>query len=221
MDISRSKPAILIGPILLAGGVALDWALERHNIFKLLENSSDPISWADMFYPPLCVWICLAGMMLLITRQPSSEKNLGVLLRAVALALPLVVLYTIFDFGMQFVASGADRLGECPGLDRAASESEVIPESQWQTGHRAVGCAVERRGIFLSSYNDLTVFGVTHKGSQQRVIDEVSRQYEHAHTHPVQIRFFERENVFTNKASNGVVFQKAGPVKLIRIVNIG
>ena len=221
MDRSRPKPAILIAPLLLAGGLALDWILERHNIFKLWENSSYPISWADMFYPPLCLWICLTGIMLLITRQPSAEMSRGVLLRTVALALPLVVLYTIVLGGMQFVASGADRLGECPDLDHAAARSNVIPESQWWKGRPAVGCAVERRGVFLSSYNDLAVYGVTEKESQQRVVDEVSKQYRQAHTHPVQIRFFDRENVITDKRANGVVFQKAGPTNLIRVVNIG
>jgi len=73
----------------------------------------------------------------------------------------------------------------------------------------------------LSSYNDLAVYGVTEKESQQRVVDEVSEQYRQAHTHPVQIRFFDRENVITDKRANGVVFQKAGPTKLIRVVNIG
>src|SRR5579864_8915828 len=129
MDRSRRKPAVLIAPLLLAGGLALDWIFERHNIFKLWENSSYPISWADMVYPPLCVWSCLTGIMLLIIRQPFTEKTRGALLRAAALALPLVVLYAIFVFGMQFVASGADRSRPCRGAIKRYTRVSMVEGS--------------------------------------------------------------------------------------------
>ena len=219
---NKRMQIVATGPLLLLVGLGLNYALERHNIFKLWENSDYPISWADFFYPPICAFFCLTGIGLSLwgaLRQKSILKSLAY---SAAMALPLTVLYAMFAFGMQFVATGADRLGECPGLDQAATRSNVIPESQWRKGHAAVGCGVERRGIFLSYYNDMAVFGVTDIQRQQLVLDEITKQYRQAHTHPVQIRFLDKENVSTREGVGGVVVQKgAGPSKLIRLVNIG
>jgi hypothetical protein len=209
------------GLLLLIAGLALNYIFERHNIFKLWEDSPLPISWADFFYPPICVLLGLAGFVVFIygaLRQNTIRRSF---IYALAIALPFTILYTVFAFGMQFVASGADRLGECPGLDEAAASSNVIPESTWRTHHPAVGCGVERRGIFLSYYNDLGVYGVTDAIAQQRVVDKLTEHYQQAHTHPVQVRFFEKENFSVREGRNGAVFRSAGPVKLIRVVNIG
>jgi uncharacterized membrane protein len=209
------------GLLLLIAGLALNYIFERHNIFKLWENSRFPISWADFFYPPICVLLSLAGFVLFIygaLRQKTIRRSFTY---AVAIALPFTVLYTLFAFGIQFVASGADRLGECPALDEAAASSNAIPESKWETNHPAVGCAVERRGMFLSYYNDLGVYGVTDAVAQQRILDKLTEHYQQAHTHPVQVRFFEKENISIREGRNGAVFRSAGPVKLIRVVNIG
>jgi hypothetical protein len=208
------------GASLLVGGIVLDFVLERYNVFKLLENSPYPISWADVFYPPVYVLLCLTGILLSLGGPFHRNTTWGSLGYSTAMALPLTVLYTIFFVAIQFVATGADRLGECPGLDQAATKSGVIPESQWR-GQAAVGCGVERRGMFLSYYNDMTVYGVTDTEAQQSVLDEVAKQQREAHTHAMQVSFFEKENVSTRKESNGVIFQKAAPVKLIRVVNIG
>jgi hypothetical protein len=69
-----------------------------------------------------------------------------------ALLFPLIILYTLFAFGMQFIQTGADRLGECPGLEQAAASSNVIAESKWRPGRPALGCEVERRDVFLTYY---------------------------------------------------------------------
>jgi len=143
------------------------------------------------------------------------------LLYAVAMAIPATVLYTLFAFAMQFVATGADRLSECAGLDQAASITNVIPESKVRPGFPAVGCAVERRGIFLSYYNDILVYGVTDPAAQQSVLDGIDQHYRQAHTHPVQVMFFERENWTVRQGRNGATFGSRGPEKLIRVANIG
>jgi hypothetical protein len=57
---------MLISPILLIGGIILNIGFEHHNPLKLWENSPYPISWADLFYPPLCVFLCLTGLVLMI-----------------------------------------------------------------------------------------------------------------------------------------------------------
>jgi hypothetical protein len=119
------------------------------------------------------------------------------------------------------VATGADRLGECTGLDQAAASSNVIPESKVRPGHPAVGCARERRAIFLSYYNDIFVSGVTNTAEQQRVLDAVAEHFRQAQTHPVQVMFYEKENWSVRKRENGATFGSRAPQKLIQIVNLG
>ena len=213
---------IASGALLLAGGLTLNYVLERHNIFKMWENSDYPISWADLFYPPVCVLLCLTGIGLSLGGAFHGNTIRKSVTYSAAVALPLAAVYALFVFGMQFIATGADRLGECPGLDQAATNANVIPESLWWQGRAAVGCGVERRGIFLSSYNDVAIYGVTDARAQQLIVDEVAKHYQQAHTHPVQLRFLEREKVSTLEGKKGVIIRKkVGPSKLIRIVNVG
>src|ERR1700719_1156385 len=118
-----NRNPIVIGLLLLASGLVLNYLFERHNIFKVWENSRYAISWADMFYPPLCVFLSLTGIALalggLMRRATIRQLRPYVL----AVAIPLTILHTLFSFGMQFIATGADRLGKCPGLDQAAASS--------------------------------------------------------------------------------------------------
>jgi hypothetical protein len=192
-DRSNRSP-IVIGVLLLASGLALNYLFERHNVFKLWENSRYAISWADLFYPPLCVFLSLPGIVLVVGGAIGRMPIRRLRRYALVIAIPLTILYTVFTFAIQFMQTGADRLGECPGLNQAASNSNVIPESKWRPGHPSVGCGVERRGIFLSYYNDMAVFGVTGAGAQQRILDELAEQIRRAHTHPVQVVFYEEEN---------------------------
>jgi hypothetical protein len=216
---SNTSPMIL-GVLLLASGLTLNYLFERHNIFKVGENSRYPISWADAFYPPICVFLAVTGIVLIVLAILRTTIQ-RLLLYVFAIAIPLTVLYTLFAFAMQFVATGADRLGECPGLEQAASSSNVIPESKSRPGHPAVGCAVERRGMFLSYYNDLGIYGVTDAAAQQLVLDGVAAHLRQAHTHPVQVRFYEKENWTVRKGKNGVTVGLRGPETLIRVVDLG
>ncbi len=200
-DRSGSTP-ILIGVLLLASGLTMNYLFERHNVFKLWENST-PVSWADVFYPPLCVFLSLTGIVLAVGGAISRASIRRLLRRAFAIVIPLTILYTLFTFAMQFMQTGADRLGECPGLNQAASVSNVIPASTWGPGQPAVGCEVERRGIFLSYYNYLSVYGITDAAAQQRVLDGVAEQLRQAHTHPVQVMFHDKENWSVRQLENG------------------
>jgi hypothetical protein len=217
-----NRNPIVIGLLLLATGLLLNYLFERHNIFKVWENSVYPISWSDIVYPPVCAFLCLAGFALAlggVVRRTTIQQLRPYVL---AVAIPLTLLHTLFSFGMQFIATGADRLGECPRIDEAASSSNVIPESKQRPGHPAVGCAVERRGIFLSYYNDVIVLGVTDRAAQDQVVAAVAENFREVHTHPVQVVFYERENWTTRQLKNGATAGTSrGPNKLIRIVNIG
>lgn len=220
-DHDKRNP-ILIGLLLLVSGLALNYLFERHNVFKVWENSIYPISWSDIFYPPLCFFLSLTGIALTVGGAMRHVTVWQLRPYVLAIVIPLTILYILFNFGIQFIATGADRLGECPGLEQAASSTNVIPESKQRPGHAAVGCAVERRGIFLSYYNDIVVDGVTDAAAQQRVLDEVAEHFRQAHTHPVQVVFYERENWSVRQLKNGATFGTSrGPNRLIRVVNIG
>jgi hypothetical protein len=212
--------SILIGLLLVGSGLGFNYLFERHNVFKLLENST-PVSWSDVFYPPLCIFLSLTGIVLVVGSAISRANMRQRLRHAFAIAILPTLAYTLSMFAVQFIASGTDRLGECPGLDQAASSSNVIPESKWQPGKYAVGCAVERRGIFLSYYNYLWVYGVTDAAAQQRVLDGIAEHFRQAHPHPVQLMFYDKENWSVRQLKNGATLGTGGPSKLIRVVNIG
>jgi len=216
----RNRDSIIIGVLLLAGGLILNYLFERHNVFAVWVNSPYPVSWLDGLYPPLCVFLSLTGVVLAVGGATRGIAIRGLVRYALAIAVPLTVVYTLFVFAMQFIQTGADRLGECPGLDQAASRSNVIPASKVWPGHAAVGCGVERRGILLSFYNDMSVYGVTDAAAQQRVLERIAEHYRQAHTHPVQVMFYEEENWSVRQGKNGT-FGSRGPEKLIRVASVG
>jgi hypothetical protein len=49
--------------------------------------------------------------------------------------------------------------------------------------------------MFLSYYNDIWVYGVTDAAAQQLVLDRVAEHFRQAQTHPVQVVFYDKENV--------------------------
>jgi len=210
---------IIIGLLLLASGLTMNYLFERHNVLAVWENSAYPVSGLDLFYPPLCVFLSLTGIVLVVgaIRRITVRRLLRY---AFVIVIPLTILYTLFSLAVQSIATGADRLGECPGLNEAATSSNVIPESERRPGHRAVGCEVERRGVFLSFYNNIWVYGVTDAVAQQRVLERVAERVRQVHTHPAQVMFYEKENWSVRQGKNGTL-GSGGPSKLIRVVNIG
>jgi hypothetical protein len=209
-----NRDSVMVGALLLLGGLVINYMFERHNAFAVWVNSAYPVSWMDLLYPPLCVFLCLMGIVFavggMISRSMTSRRLAQY---GFAIAIPLTILYTIFAFAIQFMQTGADRLGECAGLEQAAISSRVIPDLRGRSRHPAVGCGIDRRGIFLSLFNNMRVYDVTDAASQQRVLDEIAAHSRNAHTHPVQVMFYENEN--------GATFGVVGPNRLIRVVNIG
>jgi hypothetical protein len=207
--------------LLFTAGLLLNYLLERHSVLKVREASPYAVSWADLFYPPLCVLLSLTGVVLMVGGAMGRAVDRRLRLYTYAYVFPLTILYTLFAFGMQFIQTGADRLGECPGLDQAASSSHVIPMSKARPGYAAVGCGVERRGIFLVFYNDMSVYGVTDTAAQEQVLESIAEHYRQAHTHPVRVRFYEEENWSVRQGKNGVTFGSRGPETLIRVASVG
>jgi hypothetical protein len=215
-----NRKTIIIGVLLFAAGLVLNYLLERHNIVKTWEGSDYAVSWADLFYPPLCVLLSLTGIVLMVGGAMGRAANRRLLLYAFAYVFPLTILYTLFAFGIQFMQTGADRLGECPGLYQAAASSSVIPESKWRPGRPALGCEVGRRGVFLIYYNSVGVRGVTDTSAQQRIIDKLAEFCRRTPTHPVQVMFYEEEHWTVRQGKNAATLGSGTPSKLVRVVNI-
>jgi hypothetical protein len=221
-DNHRNWNAVIIGVVLLAGGPILNYLFERHNFLAVWVNSAYPEPLTDALYPPLCVLLSLTGALLIFGGAMRQTTIRGLARYFFPVVIPLTVAYTLFTFAMQFVQTGADRLGECMGgLYRAAASSNVIPESKARPGQPAFGCAVERRGIFLSFYNVIQVEGVTDSAAQQLVLDRVAEYHREAHTHPVQVMFYDKEIWSVRQGKNGSIHRSERPGKLIRVVNIG
>jgi hypothetical protein len=198
------------GVLLLLGGLVLNYLTERHVVFGRLD---------DLLFPLASFFLCLTGVVLAIGGMIRRSRRF--LIPAFLILIPFTVGYVGLFLGMMFIQTGADRLGECPGLDQAAASSNVIPESLSTPGNRAVSCGVERRGMFLAYFNKLIVYGVTDASAQQRVLDRLRESHRSANTHPLRVMFYEKENWTVRIKKNGIGPGKRGPEKLIRVVNIG
>jgi hypothetical protein len=75
--------------------------------------------------------------------------------------------------------------------------------------------------MFLTPYNELTLWGVKDRAAQQRVLDRLDEYRRRAHTHRVQVVFIEERNMLVQPRGNGVTSITRQPEKVIRIVNIG
>lgn len=215
LDAVESNPSnrvtVGIGVLLLSSGLILNYLFERHILFQ---------SWGDLFFPTVCFLLFATGVAGLIGGLVRSRTK-RLLFFAFPVVVPLTILYIGFYAGMQFIQTGADRLGECPGLDQAAASTNVIPESKSRPGLPAIGCGVERRGMFLTYYNSIGIYGVTEAATQQRVLDSLTGYYRRSHTHPLRVMFYEKENWTVRQGKNGVTSGSRGPETLIRVVNIG
>src|SRR5579864_7521422 len=105
-----NRVTVGIGLLLLATGLTLNYLFERHNLFT---------SWGDLFYPTSCFFLFLTGVVLSIGGVARGSIR-RLLPYAFSIVIPLTLLYIGFYAGVQFIQTGADRLGECPGLDQAA-----------------------------------------------------------------------------------------------------
>jgi hypothetical protein len=208
---TRKSLTIWIGPVLIATALALNYRFERFS----------PLGWEDnLLQPVLCFFLFSVGIVLSLGgfgRAPIKR----LLLYAFCVAFPLTIIYSTFYVGMQFIQTGADRLGECQGLDSAVIASNVIPVSLALPGRAAEGCGVQRRGLFLSFYNSLTVWGVLDPADQQKILDSLAEYRHRTHGHPIRVMFFEKENWTVQQGKHGPGMGRRGPEKLIRVANIG
>jgi hypothetical protein len=212
-DAVESKPraTLGVGVLLLATALTLNFLFERHILFE---------SWRDLFFPAVCFLMFVTGIAVLVGGLVRCRIK-QLLYFAFPIVVSLTILYIVFYTLVQFIQTAPTVLGECPGLYQAAAATKVIPESKWRPGRPALGCEVERRGMFLSYYNTIGVHGVTEAAEQQSIVDNVTEYRRRAHTHPVRVMFYEKENWTVRQGKNGVTSGFGGPEKLIRVVNIG
>jgi hypothetical protein len=218
----NGRKTIIVGAALLVSGLTLNYCLERRTVLAVWENSGYSVGWVDLIYPPICFFLSLAGSVLVVTGAISRVTIRQLLWYGFLIVIPLTILYTLWSFGMQFIATGADRLGECPGLYQAAMSTNLIPTSQWKPGYPSLGCEVQRRGMSLSYYNSVGVHGVTDAAQQQLILDRVAAYARQVHTHAVRVMFYEKEIWSVDRqTTNGTTSGKGSPSRLIRVVNVG
>lgn len=129
------SPKVLCAALLVFAGLLLNYVLERHSFLPLgmLSPRLYLGGWLDVVVlPTSAFFLALAGIILVLValvRRSIHGKLLRDLLLALLISIPLAALYGAFYFGMQFLQTGADVLGECSGLDQAASSSGDIPDS--------------------------------------------------------------------------------------------
>jgi hypothetical protein len=176
--------------------------------------------WPNLFLPIAAFYVSLAGFILLLFGL-KGRAGFNNLLATVVISLVLTAPYAAFYLGIQFIQTGADRLGECYGLNQAANSSNDIPTSIAFPERPAIGCSVERYGMFLAFYNDLNIKGVPNIGAQNRILDNLSKYRKAAHTHPIHVTFWEKENWTTwHNDKTGASGGSRGPENLLRVQTV-
>jgi hypothetical protein len=202
--------AVGLGALLVGLGLVSNYFLERQNFGD----------WTALLASAFAFFLTVAGIVSGVAGVARC-RPVQVLLLAVAISLPLAICFGFCYFIIQSVQTGADRLGECPALEKAAAATNVVPDSVVRWGRPAVDCAVERRGMWLEFYNRIEVYGVRDPSAQQAILDSLSSRYRAAHTHPLQIMFYEKDNWVLKSGTARAGLWVSGPRKLIRVVRIG
>lgn len=220
-SVHRPVSTVAAGVALIVIALILDYVLQRHGFFRLIDSTYRQIS-ILLVFPALLFFVFSTGVIVAVFAGGRSLK--WILKVAIGCSIPLTVLYAIFVFGLQALQSGSDSLGECGGVYDAAISSHVIPKSDFFPGY-AVGCGTQKRGIFLRPYDAVVLWGVKDPVAQQQVLDRLKNYHQQAHTHRIQVAFIEEWKGHP-RAHNGyrindyIRLARADPEKLLRVVNI-
>jgi len=184
----RERTTVIAGIALLLGALGGNYLCERYAPLAILENSPYPVGLSDLIYPIICALFGFSGIVLIL--EYATAVSGCSFVRRMAIILPPTLLYGFLVFAIQALQTGADEFGECPGLDQAATSSNVLPEAPWRPGSPAVACGVQRRGLFLAYYNQVRVWGVVDPDAQRAVREKLEQHCRRAYTHPTQVMFY-------------------------------
>jgi hypothetical protein len=213
----RPVSTVAAGVALILIALVLDFVLQRHG-FLSLDDSKGRQTAILLIFPLSLFFVFSTGVIVAVFAGNRSFR--WILIVGIGCSIPLTVLYAFFVFGEQALDSGADHFGDCGGLEQTAISSNVIPDPRPHFPPN-VGCGTQKRGMFLTPYNELTLWGVKDRAAQQRVLDRLDEYRRRAHTHRVQVVFIEERNMLVQPRGNGVTSITRQPEKVIRIVNIG
>lgn len=174
--------------------------------------------WIAYFLPVVAVIICTLAAFLLSRvvsvhwhETPISSRQQRASIGIVAAAYCLIHAPSmVFDFD-------PTPSGELEALTQAATNVAAIPQSVSVPGRVGVfGDSARNEGIFLTRFDVVSVYGVTQKESQDRILQQFGAYYRIHRTRPLHVQFYERENWTTWKGSNGVSGGARGPEQLVR-----
>jgi hypothetical protein len=207
-----TRAPVRIAALLLVLGFIVDYVELQHSLGK----------WPDLFLPSVAFLFVSTGAVLFFFGLSANWLRRGLqrsLLTALLISVPLSSVHASYYAITKIFERGVDRYGECSQLIEIASESGAIPESPASPGQPALGCAVERYGMFLMPYNVLAVYGVTDPTQQAMVLQSLSDYRSVARTLPIRLKFYEHYNWIQHPGKSGPGWGERGqPERLLRIV---
>lgn len=108
-------------------------------------------------------------------------------------------------------------MGSVRGSSKPGAATDEIPASSVMPSHPTIGCAQEIRGMFLSPYYEIQVYGVTRGEAQEKIIRALNNHRISSNTFPVRVEFFDSDYWIYRTQGNLATRQK-GPGKQLRLV---
>jgi hypothetical protein len=204
-----SRTTVRIAALLLVIGFLLDYVALQQSFGK----------WPDLFFPSAAFLFVSTGVTLFFFGLGANSVRRGLqksLMMSLLISIPLSSVHAIYYAVFKMVETGADRYAQCSHLIEEANATGVIPEFPAQAGQPALGCAVERYGMFLMPYDVLSVYGVTGWAEQARLLQSLSNYRSADATLPIRVKFYEHYNWIQHQGWG----ERGQPERLLRVVYV-
>jgi hypothetical protein len=162
-----TRITVRVAALLLVLGIFVDYVGQQRDFGK----------WPDLFLPSVALLFVSTGVVLFFFGLGASAGRRGLhksLMKALLISVPLCSVHAIFYAVLKMSETGADRSGRCSQIIDIANATEVIPESPVFPGRAALGCSNVRHGMFFMPYYIVSVYGVTDRADQERVLQGLS-----------------------------------------------
>lgn len=218
----------LLGVFLICCGFLVNYLSESRAFLNPgpVTPGSDVGTWPDIILPNLAFFLVISGVVLFaigVKRYVLPGSSQWRFWPAFLVAILLTVPYGASYLATQFIASGNDQLGECPGLVQSVASSGVVTERFVQPPRGlAISCGNYKYGMFLSTFNDISIYGVTSFAAQERVLKVLRAYRRKTYTHPLHVAFYKKENwspLRLDTAGRPWGGQR-GPEDLLRVVTL-